>query len=239
MATILIAEDDRNMRLLTAARLSDLYTVVSVCNGAEALERIHRGGIDLVISDIMMPEMDGFELLEVLRSEGYTIPFLMLTAKEALEDKQKGFLLRTDDYMTKPFSSDELKWRVKALLRRAGIAQSKKIIVGQVVADSEKYAVYSDEEYIEFPRKEFELLFKLLSYPDQIFSKEQLLDSIWGVDSGSGEDTVKTHISRIRNRLANIREFHIITIKGIGYKADIQIPDTYGYDRKIGEDIDV
>lgn len=222
MATILIAEDDRNMRLLTAARLSDLYTVVSVCDGAEALERIHQGGIDLVISDIMMPEMDGFALLEALRSEGCMIPFLMLTAKEALEDKQKGFLLGTDDYMTKPFSSDELKWRVQALLRRAGIAQSKKIVIGDVVVDSEKYAVYSDEEYIELPRKEFELLFRLLSYPDQIFSKEQLLDSIWGVASGSGEDTVKTHISRIRNRLANIREFHIITIKGLGYKADIR-----------------
>lgn len=222
MATILIAEDDRNMRLLTAARLSDLYTVVSVCDGAEALERIHQGGIDLVISDIMMPEMDGFALLEALRSEGCMIPFLMLTAKEALEDKQKGFLLGTDDYMTKPFSSDELKWRVKALLRRAGIAQNKKIVIGDVVVDSEKYAVYSDEEYIELPRKEFELLFRLLSYPDQIFSKEQLLDSIWGVASGSGEDTVKTHISRLRNRLADIREFHIITIKGLGYKADIR-----------------
>lgn len=222
MATILIAEDDRNMRLLTAARLSDLYTVVSVCDGAEALERIHQGGIDLVISDIMMPEMDGFALLEALRSEGCMIPFLMLTAKEALEDKQKGFLLGTDDYMTKPFSSDELKWRVKALLRRAGIAQSKKIVIGDVVVDSEKYAVYSDEEYIELPKKEFELLFRLLSYPDQIFSKEQLLDSVWGVASGSGEDTVKTHISRLRNRLENIREFHIITIKGLGYKADIR-----------------
>lgn len=222
MATILIAEDDRNMRLLTAARLSDLYTVVSVCDGAEALERIHQGGIDLVISDIMMPEMDGFALLEALRSEGCMIPFLMLTAKEALEDKQKGFLLGTDDYMTKPFSSDELKWRVKALLRRAGIAQNKKIVIGDVVVDSEKYAVYSDEEYIELPRKEFELLFRLLSYPDQIFSKEQLLDSIWGVASGSGGDTVKTHISRLRNRLADIREFHIITIKGLGYKADIR-----------------
>lgn len=221
MATILIVEDDRNMRLLTAARLADQYTVVSVCDGLEALERMHQGGIDLIVADIMMPRMDGYELLRTLRYEGYKTPYLMLTAKESLFDKQQGFELGTDDYMTKPFSSDELLWRVSALLRRANISQSKKIVLGSVVVDSEKYAVYSDTEYIEFPKKEFDLLFKLLSYPDQIFSKNQLMDSIWGMDSGSGDDTIKTHISRIRNRLVNIKEFHIMTIKGLGYKADI------------------
>lgn len=221
MATILIAEDDRNMRLLTSARLEDTYTVVTACDGLEALERIHQGGIDLVVADIMMPRMDGFELLKTLRAEGYKMPYLMLTAKEALDDKQMGFALGTDDYMTKPFSSDELLWRVAALLRRANISQSKKIVLGSVVVDSEKYAVYSDTEFIEFPKKEFELLFKLLSYPDQIFSKDQLMDSIWGMNSGSGDDTIKTHVSRIRNRLANIKEFHIMTIKGLGYKANI------------------
>lgn len=221
MATILIAEDDRNMRLLTSARLEDTYTVVTSCDGQEALERIHQGGIDLVVADIMMPRMDGFELLKTLRAEGYKMPYLMLTAKEALDDKQMGFALGTDDYMTKPFSSDELLWRVGALLRRANISQSKKIVLGSVVVDSEKYAVYSDTEFIEFPKKEFELLFKLLSYPDQIFSKDQLMDSIWGMNSGSGDDTIKTHVSRIRNRLANIKEFHIMTIKGLGYKANI------------------
>lgn len=221
MATILIVEDDRNMRLLTAARLADQYTVVSVCDGVEALERMHQGGIDLIVADIMMPRMDGFELLRTLRSEGYKTPYLMLTAKESLDDKQQGFELGTDDYMTKPFSSDELLWRVSALLRRANISQSKKIVLGNVVVNSEKYAVYSDTQYIEFPKKEFDLLFKLLSYPDQIFSKNQLLDSIWGMDSESGEDTVKTHISRIRNRLADMPEIRITTIKGLGYKADL------------------
>jgi len=221
MATILIAEDDRNMRLLTSARLSDLYNVVCACDGSEALEIVHNGGIDMIIADIMMPRMDGYELLKIIRSEGYTIPYILLTAKESLDDKQRGFSLGTDDYMTKPFSSDELIWRVKALLRRANIAQDKKIKLGKVIVDSEKYAIYSDSEYIEFPKKEFELLFKLLSYPDMIFSKQQLLDSIWGVNAESGEETVKTHISRIRNRLKNIKEFSIITIKGLGYKADI------------------
>lgn len=221
MATILIVEDDRNMRLLTQARLGGLYTVLTACDGLEALEIIHSGGVDMVVADIMMPRMDGYELLKTIREEGNQLPFLLLTAKESLDDKQHGFSLGTDDYMTKPFSSDELLWRVGALLRRAKIAQSKKIEIGSVVVDSEKYAVYSDTEYIEFPKKEFDLLFKLLSYPDRIFSKEQLLDSIWGMNAESGEETVKTHISRIRNRLKNITEFNIVTIKGLGYKADI------------------
>ncbi len=222
MATVLIVDDERNMRLLTAARLDGQYNVVTASDGKEAMEIIHKGNIDLVVADIMMPVMDGYELLQKLRSEGYRMPFLFLTAKEALGDKERGFSLGTDDYMTKPFSSDELLWRIKALLRRANIAESRKIQIGKITVDSEKYAVYSDTEYIEFPKKEFDILFKLLSYPGQIFSKEQLMESIWSNDSTSGEDTVKTHISRIRGRLGNISEFSIITVKGLGYKAVIE-----------------
>jgi len=225
MATILVVEDDRNMRLLTAARLEDQYTIICACDGIEALEHIHKGGIDLIIADIMMPRMDGYELLETIRAEGYTTPYLMLTAKETLGDKQKGFSLGTDDYMTKPFSSDELIWRIGALLRRADIAQSKKIEVGNVIVDSRKYAVYTDTQYIELPKKEFDLLFKLLSYPDRIFSKEQLLNSIWGVNAESGEETVKTHMSRLRNKLKDIPEIGITTLKGLGYKAEINKGD--------------
>ena len=221
MATILIVDDERNMRLLTAARLDGLYNVITASDGHEAMDIIHKGNIDLVVADIMMPVMDGYDLLRTLRNEGYKMPFLFLTAKESLGDKEHGFSLGTDDYITKPFSSDELIWRIKALLRRANIAESRKIQIGAVVVDSEKYAVYSDSEYIEFPKKEFDILFRLLSYPDQIFSKEQLMESIWGYDSSSGDDTVKTHISRIRNRLNGIKEFSIITIKGLGYKAVI------------------
>lgn len=222
MATVLVVEDDRNMRLLTSARLKDSYNVTSACDGGEALEIIHKGGIDLIISDIMMPVMDGYELLKTLRSEGFQTPFLFLTAKETPVDMEKGFDLGTDDYMTKPFSADELLWRVKALLRRANINHEKKINVGKITVDSEKYAVYSDCEYVELPKKEFDLLFKLLSYPEQIFSKEQILNSVWGMTSESGEETVKTHISRIRNRLKNIPEINIQTIKGLGYKASIK-----------------
>lgn len=221
MATILVVEDDRNMRLLTAARLEDQYTVVCAADGVEALEYIHKGNIDLIVADIMMPRMDGFELLQTIRSEGYETPYLMLTAKETLDDKQRGFSLGTDDYMTKPFSSDELIWRIGALLRRADIAQNKKIEIGEVTVDSQKYAVYTDDRYIEFPKKEFDLLFKLLSYPDRIFSKEQLLDSVWGINAESGEETIKTHISRIRGRLKDMDEIKIVTLKGLGYKADI------------------
>lgn len=223
MATILVVEDDRNMRLLTAARLEDQYTVVCACDGIEALDSIHKGGIDLIVADIMMPRMDGYELLKTIRKEGYTTPYLLLTAREGLDDKQQGFSLGTDDYMTKPFSSDELIWRIGALLRRADIAQSKRIEIGSITVDSSKYAVYSDTEYIEFPKKEFDLLFKLLSYPDQIFSKAQLMDSVWGMTAESGEDTIKTHISRIRNRLKNIDEIKITTLKGLGYKADLKL----------------
>jgi len=222
MATILVVDDDRNMRLLTSARLKDRYTVKTACDGREALEIIHKGGIDLVIADIMMPEMDGYELLSSLRNDGFKTPFLFLTAKEAYTDKEKGFMLGTDDYMTKPFSSDELLWRVQALLRRANINQEKKIRVRSVTVDSEKYAVYSDNEYIELPKKEFDLLFRLLSYPEQIFSKEQLLNAVWGISSESGEETIKTHISRIRNRLKNMPEINIQTIKGLGYKASVE-----------------
>ncbi|MBR2806362.1 MAG: response regulator transcription factor [Oscillospiraceae bacterium] len=224
MAKVLVVEDDRNMRLLTSARLSDMFSVVTAADGAEALDLIHGGGIDLVVADIMMPRMDGYELLKTVRDEGYTIPFLLLTARESLDDKQMGFSLGADDYMTKPFSSEELIWRVTALLRRANIAQSKKIEVGPVTVDSDRYAVYTDSLFIELPKKEFDLLYKLLSYPDKIFSKEQLLDSIWGVNAESGEDTVKTHISRLRNRLQDIDAFSIVTIKGLGYKAEIKQP---------------
>lgn len=221
MATILVVEDDRSMRLLTSARLKDYYSVITACDGEEALEIIHKGGIDLIISDIMMPNMDGYELLKTLRAEGFQAPFLFLTAKEASNDMEKGFDLGTDDYMTKPFSSSELLWRVKALLRRANINHEKKINIGQITVDSEKYAVYSDSEYIELPKKEFDLLFKLLSYPEQIFSKEQILNSVWGISSESGEETIKTHISRIRSKLKNMPEINIQTIKGLGYRVSI------------------
>jgi DNA-binding response OmpR family regulator len=221
MATILIAEDDRNIQLLVAARLKSSYAVICANNGQEALDIIESQRIDLLIADIMMPIMDGFCLVKTIRKNGYTIPVLMLTAKQSFDDKRTGFSSGTDDYMTKPVNYEELHWRIEALLRRAHIANENKITMGNVTLDSFSYTVSAGDKIIELPKKEFDLLFKLLSYPGQIFTKNQLLDDIWGYDSDSGEDTVKTHISRLRNKFQDIEEFKIITIKGLGYKADI------------------
>lgn len=221
MATILIAEDDKNIQLLIEARLKSKYTVICANNGQEALHIIEAKKIDLLIADIMMPIMDGFKLVQTIRKDGYTIPILMLTAKQSFEDKRTGFSSGIDDYMTKPVNYEELHWRIEALLRRAKIANENKITIGNVVLDSSSYIIFVEDKAIELPKKEFDLLFKLLSYPGQIFTKNQLLDDIWGYDSDSGEDTVKTHISRLRNKFQYIDEFKIITVKGLGYKAEI------------------
>lgn len=220
MTTILIVEDDRNTRILTAARLKPYFEVICCSNGLEALEILYEQHIDLIITDIMMPSMDGYTLLETLRRDNNDIPVLLLTAKQSFEDKREGFLLGTDDYMTKPINYEELMWHINALLRRSRIASEKKIMIGSITVDSTTYSVISDDQTIELPKKEFELLFKLLSYPNIIFTKQQLLDSIWGFDSKSGENTIKTHISKLRNKFKDRDEFEIVTIKGVGYKAE-------------------
>lgn len=221
MITILIAEDDNNIQLLVAARLKSRYTVICANNGQEALNIIESQRIDLLIADIMMPIMDGFRLVQTIRNNGFTVPVLMLTAKQSFDDKRTGFSSGTDDYMTKPVNYEELLWRIEALLRRARITSENKITVGNVILDSSSYTIAAEDKVTELPKKEFDLLFKLLSYPGQIFTKNQLLDDIWGYDSESGEETIKTHISRLRNKFQNIDEFKIITIKGLGYKAEI------------------
>ncbi len=222
MATVLIAEDDENIRLLVTARLKSKYTVVCAEDGLEALNIIESQKIDLLIADIMMPRMDGFQLVQTVRKNEFTLPVLMLTAKQSFDDKRTGFSSGTDDYMTKPVNYEELQWRIEALLRRARIASENKIVVGNVTVDLSTYTVTSGDLVTELPKKEFDLLYKLLSYPGHIFTKNQLLDDIWGYDSGSGEDTVKTHISRLRNKFQEIDEFQIITVKGLGYKAEIR-----------------
>lgn len=221
MATILIAEDDRNIQMLIAARLKLHYTIVCANDGQEALDIIESQKIDMLIADVMMPRIDGFRLVQTIRENGFTIPVLILTAKQSFDDKRAGFSSGTDDYMTKPVNYEELQWRIEALLRRARIASENKITLGDVVLDSSSYTVTDKDKVIELPKKEFELLYKLLSYPGQIFTKNQLLDDIWGFDSESGEDTVKTHISRLRNKFQDIDVFQIITIKGLGYKAEV------------------
>lgn len=221
MTTILVVEDDRNTRILTTARLKPYFQVICCTNGLEALEIIYKQSIDLIVADIMMPEMDGYSLLETLRQEQNEIPVLLLTAKQSFEDKREGFLLGTDDYLTKPVNYEELLWHINALLRRSKIASEKKIVIGSVTVDSTNYTVSSTDQTIQLPKKEFELLFKLLSDPDRIFTKQQLFDEIWGYESQSTENTIKTHISKLRNKFKDYKEFEIISIKGVGYKAEI------------------
>lgn len=222
MATILIVEDDKNTQLLTETRLNPYFTVLTADNGQKALDILEKRHIDCIISDIMMPLVDGYKLLKTLRSDGNKTPILLLTAKQAFEDKREGFSLGTDDYMTKPINYDELLWRVNALLRRSNIAGSKKIVIDNLIVDSASFTVTLNGANIEMSKKEFELLYKLLSYPSQIFTRNQLLDEIWGFDSESCEDTIKTHISRLRARFMGCDIFEIVTVKGIGYKAEIK-----------------
>ncbi len=221
MATILLVEDEASMRLLTSAKLKHQFTVICAQDGVEALEVLEHRAVDVIIADVMMPRMDGYTLVKTLRERGNTIPVLLLTAKQSFEDKREGFSSGIDDYMTKPVNYEELIWRLNALLRRSRIASERKIVVGEVVLDSSTYTIKRGDEVLELPKKEFELLYQLLSYPGQIFTRNQLLDGVWGYDSESGEDTVKTHISRLRNRLRHIQEFRIVTVKGLGYKAEV------------------
>lgn len=221
MTTILVVEDDKNTRLLTTARLKPHYNVVTACDGEQALDIFYSQHIDLIIADIMMPNMDGYELVRTLREYKQDVPVIMLTAKQTFEAKRQGFSNGTDDYMTKPVNYEELLWRIEALLRRAKINTDKQISLGAVTINAENYTVSRGKEIITLPKKEFELLYKLLSYPDMIFTKDQLLEDIWGYDTDSDENTIKTHISRLRGKFDGWNEFSIITIRGLGYKAEI------------------
>lgn len=218
MVTILVVEDNEHTRMLTEARLRKFYNVVTAENGSEALDIFYERQIDLIVADIMMPVMDGYELVKNLRDNNEDVPVLFLTAKSTFEDKRQGFELGIDDYVTKPIDYEELLLRIKALLRRANISNKMKITIGTFTMDENDYSVISNNTQIELTKKEFELLFKLLSYPNKVMTKMQLLEDIWGYDSNSSEDTIKTHINKIRNKLKNVKEFEIISVKGLGYK---------------------
>lgn len=221
MANILIVEDDKNVRLLLEMRLRTRYTVNAVAGGKEALDALQNGAYDLIVTDIMMPVVDGYTLVENLRSCGNNTPVIMLTAKNNMADKGRGFAVGCDDYMTKPVNFEELVWRIDALLRRYKISNEGKITIGDVLVDAASFTVTRGEERTELPTKEFQLLFLLLSYPGKIFTKENILDSVWGYNSESDESTVRTHINRLRKRFENYAEFEICTIRGVGYKAVI------------------
>ena len=219
MANILVVEDDKNTRILTKARLKPLYNVVEACNGEEAIDIFYGQHIDLVVADVMMPVMDGYELVRCLRKYKQNVPIILLTAKVEFEDKKIGFSTGIDDYLTKPVNYEELLWRIEALLRRSNINADQKITIGDVIVDATNYSVNRSDQSIQLPKKEFELLFKLLSYPNIIFTKDQLLEEIWGLDTETDDSTIKTHISRLRNKFLDWNEFQIVTIRGLGYTA--------------------
>ena len=220
MFHILVADDDRNTRRYMQAVLEDAhYTVTTAKDGAEALDILGREHIDLIVLDVMMPEMDGYELTRELREAQDNIPILMVSARQLPADKKKGFLVGTDDYMTKPVDEEEMLLRIRALLRRAKIVSEQKIVIGDVVLDYNSMTVTGHGKTQELPQKEFLLLYKLLSYPGQIFTRIQLMDEIWGVDSDTGWETVTVLIGRLRKRFAGWEEFEIISVRGLGYKA--------------------
>ena len=220
MFKILVADDDKNTRLLLQAILEEAnYTVVTAANGEDALAVLDREHIDLVVLDVMMPKMDGYEFTKALRENDNNLPILMVSAKQLPEDKHRGFLVGTDDYMTKPLDETEMLLRIAALLRRAKIANERKIIVGTVVLDYDSLTVTKNGESQELPQKEFMLLYKLLSYPGKIFTRIQLMDEIWGADSETGWETVTVHIGRLRKRFEGWDEFEIESVRGLGYKA--------------------
>ena len=220
MFHILVVDDDKNARfLLRELLLSEHYTVTEADSGDTALDVLDREHVDLVIVDIMMPRVNGYEFTEELRTFDEELPVLMVSAKQLPEDRKKGFISGIDDFMSKPFDNEELLLHVKALLRRAKIESERKIVVGDAVLDYDSFTVSRPGEQIELPQMEFLLLYKLLSYPDKIFTRLQLMDEIWGFDCDTVPETVTVHIGRLRKRFENWEQFEIQSIRGLGYKA--------------------
>lgn len=223
MINILVVEDNEQLRKLMVIHLSRAgYNVFESGNGVEALKVLEDVAIHLIIADIMMPKMDGYELTGELRSAKITIPVLMVTAKETLEDKRKGFKTGADDYMVKPIDFEEMLLRVEALLRRSNLSGEHILAAGASALDSETLMVNTDTQSITLPQKEFYLLHMLLSYPKKIFTRQSLMDEIWGYESETDPRTVDVHIKRLREKFLNSEDFEIETVRGLGYKAVIK-----------------
>ncbi len=219
MFHILVVEDERDIRQMIGEYLrTNGYHVFEASNGDEALRMMEAQHIDLLITDIMMPKINGYTLTKDLRAAGYELPILMITAKETIDDKETGFQSGTDDYMVKPIILRELALRVQALLKRAKIAAEKQIILKHSYFNLDSFTACINGETIAIPKKEFLVLFRLLTQPGKIFTRQQLLDEIWGFDNESGEGTVNVHISRLRERLSACQDFDIVTVKGLGIK---------------------
>lgn len=223
MATILVADDDANIRELVCLFLrNDGFTTIEAVDGKQALDLYLQTPVDLVVLDIMMPVMDGWSLCKELRRLNADLPLLMLTARGETWEKVKGFELGSDDYLTKPFDPLELTARVKALLKRYKIGSTHLIQFGNVTLDRQSYKVIAGEESLTLPLKEFELLFKLAGTPGQVYTREQLIDQIWGLDYTGDDRTVDVHIKRLRERFAKTSDFQIETVRGLGYRLEVK-----------------
>ena len=223
MEKILIVEDDEKLSQLYKIVLTKAgYETVLAANGQEAWDIFDTEHIDMVITDVMMPVLNGYDFVKILRQENPLIPVLMITAKDDYPSKSKGFTLGIDDYMTKPIDVNEMVLRVKALLRRANINQDRKLVVGGTSLDYDSLTVSSGENSFMLPHKEFLLLYKLISYPNKIFTRIQLMNEIWGPDTASDAQTVDVHINRLRRHFEDNKDFEIITVRGLGYKAVIR-----------------
>lgn len=222
MFNVLVVEDDKNLKKLMATYLKkNNYTTFEARNGIQALDIIDKQYIDLVISDIMMPEMDGYELLSELRIANYEIPIMLITAKSDISDKKQGFILGADDYMVKPIDMEEMVLRVSVLLKRAKSANKRKIILRDLIIDYDQLSVVKDDKVYNLAQKEFYLLYKLVSTPNTIFTRQELIEEILGLESESEYRTVDVHIKRLREKLKELNELEIVTVRGLGYKCII------------------
>ncbi len=221
MFTILVVEDDQPLRkMMTAFLTLNGYKAIGAGDGEEALKVMESVLPDMVIADVMMPKMDGWQLTEAIRQSWSMMPIILVTARDSLEDKRTGFAAGADDYLTKPLDLDELLLHVGALLRRAQAMTSHKLTIGETVLDYDSLSVTRGDTVLTLPKKEFYLLFKLLSNPKQIFTRRQLMDEIWGMDAQSDERTVDVHIKRLREKCEIFPDFSIMTVRGLGYKAE-------------------
>lgn len=220
MFKILVAEDDAELQQLFCRVLTRSgFTAIGVPDGVAALETLEKEYIDLIVSDIMMPRMDGYTLVRSLRDAGNNIPVLMITAKDSFQDMQFGFLAGTDDYMVKPVNVNEMVLRIQALLRRAQMVADRRQSIGTTSFEFDSFTVRRGSDTLVLPQKEFLLLYKLVSSPGHIFTRQQLMDDIWGVDSQTDPRTVDVHINRLRDHFRENPDFEIVTVRGIGYKA--------------------
>lgn len=220
MFHILIAEDDDTLRELMSDYLGENgYEVLQARDGAQAMVLLDSNHIDLLVCDVMMPEIDGYTLTRELRDADYSLPILIVTARETMDDKRRGFVAGADDYMVKPVDFEELSLRVAALLRRAQAAAQHSLQIGDVALDYDALTVTRNGESMALPKKEMQLLFKLLSSPNKTFTRRQLMDEIWGLDSDADERTVDVHVKRLREKFSGVEEFSIVTVRGLGYRA--------------------